>query len=307
MASAAATTATPILNGIVYGKEINELFGRRFRDIPERSPIFRHDYFMVPRNTLMILSRIHTSGIRIPLDFDESKIRRAFYLENMGKIIYEDVRVFRDSHQFYSIETLNQVIEHYGQGDKDFVLLHLGKCDDFGYDTSIIHSVLDGIFGSSDWKYEDMNRLFKSVHFVGRQHISSSGIRRVETPITDASICETDKKRLNTFFSHLENQLYPADDDYAFADCYYYGANWFMINILYIFYKYKDMIRVPRIQEMLSRIPEHFERFETFLRTNRAAPEIPELVQRAIRLRGIDALFMYSREIAPHVHVKYYE
>ncbi len=292
-----ASPSFPILDRIVYGKEVNQLFGRRFRDIPERSPIFRHDYFMVPRNILAILMRIHTSGLRIPSDFDESHIR--------GKI-YGDIRIFRDSYRSYSIETLNQVIEHYGQGDKDFVLLHLGKCDDSGYDTSILCSVLDGIFGSSDWKHEDMNSLFKSVHFVGTQRISSSRIRRVETHITDDSICETDKKRLSTFFSHLENQLYQADDDYAFADCYYYGANWFMINILYIFYKYKDIIRVPRIQEMLSRVPEHFERFETFLRTNQAAPEIPELVQSAIRLRGIDAICIYSREIAPHVHVRYY-
>lgn len=177
------------------------------------------------------------------------------------------------------------------------------------YDWRFLADALKRIVGHDTLSVclETVNRQFRRELTTGQEivWVQQYGYRerQVRTAIVQ-TYTEDQRTKLSEYFGWLENALYEADDDYAFADMYNYSATWFCLLILYVIRDNSAQIRDPAIREMLMRAATEFAALESYFATIVDAVPLPEEVATAVRERGQDAVIKsYMRGFGPRVVV----
>ena len=184
-----------------------------------------------------------------------------------------------------------------------------GRVTQTSYDWGFLSDALKRIVGNDTYSLESINEQLRRELSTGQEivWVQKYGYRERHARVSIVQthgFTENQRTKLSEYFGRLENALYEADDDYAFADMYNYSATWLCLLILYVIRDNSAQIRDPAIREMLTRAVTEFATLESYFATIVDAVPLPEEVATAVRERGMNAVIeSYMRGFGPRVVV----
>lgn len=162
------------------------------------------------------------------------------------------------------------------------------------YDWDILSDTLSRImFNNTESRiYEDcltyMNSTMRNLYSSIRDKLSMGQLEKIDK-----------------YFKLLRSDLNEANDDYSFADMYFYSSTWYSLIIFYLLCNDVDKINDNNVKMMIIRAKKELSQLEDYFASIVEPHPIPEIVQEAIRERGRDSIIQsYMRSFGSRIVVK---
>lgn len=164
------------------------------------------------------------------------------------------------------------------------------------YDWRFLKNALNHIVNNQEINLEELNGKLNSALVSGRD------ARNHRIIITGLN--EWQCTKISAYLSEIRGLLNEANDDYAFADGYNYGATLHFLMLFYIIQNNQVQIQNIEVRNMLERVNIVIEELEAYYATIVNPIPYPEIVQEAIATRGRHGIMeSYMRELPPRIVV----
>lgn len=164
------------------------------------------------------------------------------------------------------------------------------------YDWRFLENALARIVNNQEIDLDSLNRKLNSALVTGRDNNN----RR--TIITGLN--EWQCTKISNYLREISGLLDAANDDYAFADGYNYGATLHFLMLFYVIRNNHDQIRNEEVRNMIGRVNIVIEELEAYYATIVNRPQYPEIVQEAIATRGSRGIMeSYMNDLPPRIVV----